>query len=29
MIHQLTNPVQPYPWGSRTVIAELLGEPSP
>ncbi|MQA77067.1 MAG: mannose-6-phosphate isomerase, class I [Streptosporangiales bacterium] len=26
---ELANPVQPYPWGSRTVIAELLGEPVP
>lgn len=29
MILPLTNPVQPYAWGSRTIIAELLGEPSP
>ncbi|MCW2695631.1 MAG: manA [Modestobacter sp.] len=26
---QLTNSVRHYPWGSRTVIPELLGEPSP
>jgi len=26
---QLTNAVRHYPWGSRTVIPELLGEPSP
>jgi mannose-6-phosphate isomerase len=25
----LENPVRPYAWGSRTVIAELLGEPVP
>ncbi len=25
----LHNPVRPYAWGSRTVIAELLGEESP
>nr|WP_211176933.1 mannose-6-phosphate isomerase, class I [Pseudonocardia acidicola] len=25
----LKNPVRPYAWGSRTVIAELLGEPVP
>jgi mannose-6-phosphate isomerase len=25
----LDNPIQPYAWGSRTVIAELLGQPSP
>lgn len=25
----LHNPVRPYAWGSRTVIAELLGEPVP
>jgi mannose-6-phosphate isomerase len=25
----LENPVRPYAWGSRTVIPELLGEPSP
>jgi mannose-6-phosphate isomerase len=25
----LGNTVQPYAWGSRTAIAELLGEPSP
>ena len=26
---QLTNTVRPYPWGSHTVIPELLGEPCP
>jgi mannose-6-phosphate isomerase len=26
---QLTNTVRHYPWGSRTVIPELLGEPCP
>src|SRR5688572_14772327 len=26
---QLMNTVRRYPWGSRTVIPELLGEPSP
>ncbi|MGY1807316.1 mannose-6-phosphate isomerase, class I [Blastococcus sp. SYSU D00669] len=26
---QLTNTVRHYPWGSRTVIPELLGQPSP
>ena len=26
---QLTSAVRHYPWGSRTVIPELLGEPSP
>jgi mannose-6-phosphate isomerase len=26
---QLMNPVRHYPWGSRTVIPDLLGEPSP
>jgi mannose-6-phosphate isomerase len=26
---QLTNPVRHHPWGSHTVIPELLGEPSP
>jgi mannose-6-phosphate isomerase len=26
---ELTNTVRHYPWGSRTVIPELLGEPSP
>jgi mannose-6-phosphate isomerase len=25
----LENPVRPYAWGSRTVLAELLGGPSP
>jgi mannose-6-phosphate isomerase len=25
----LGNPIQPYAWGSRTAIAELLGRPSP
>lgn len=29
MIAPLTNPIRPYAWGSRTAIAELLGEPSP
>jgi mannose-6-phosphate isomerase len=29
MIFPLTNPVRPYAWGSRTVLPELLGEPSP
>lgn len=29
MIVELANPVQPYAWGSRTVLAELLGEPVP
>ncbi|HWM56237.1 MAG TPA: mannose-6-phosphate isomerase, class I [Pseudonocardia sp.] len=28
-MEQLENPVRPYAWGSRTVIAELLGEPVP
>ena len=28
-ITRLRNPIQPYPWGSRTAIAELLGRPSP
>ncbi|MCG8462677.1 MAG: mannose-6-phosphate isomerase, class I [Holophagales bacterium] len=28
-VYELRNPVQAYPWGSRTAIAELLGEPSP
>ena len=30
-MEQLINPIRPYAWGSRTVIAELLGEsvPSP
>ncbi len=28
-IYRLDNPVQHYAWGSRTVIPELLGEPSP
>jgi len=28
-VHLLDNPVRPYAWGSRTVIAELLGRPSP
>jgi mannose-6-phosphate isomerase len=28
-VEQLDNPVRPYAWGSRTVIAELLGEPVP
>src|SRR5215213_9280692 len=26
---QMTNAVRHYPWGSHTVIPELLGEPSP
>ena len=26
---QLQNTVRHYPWGSRTVIPELLGEPAP
>jgi mannose-6-phosphate isomerase len=26
---QMTNAVRHYPWGSRTVIPDLLGEPSP
>jgi mannose-6-phosphate isomerase len=26
---QMTNAVRHYPWGSRTVIPELLGQPSP
>jgi mannose-6-phosphate isomerase len=26
---QMMNPVRHYPWGSRTVIPDLLGEPSP
>jgi mannose-6-phosphate isomerase len=26
---QLTNTVRHYPWGSRTVIPQLLGEPTP
>lgn len=28
-ICDLENPVQQYPWGSRSAIAELLGKPSP
>ena len=28
-ILRLRNPIQRYPWGSRTAIAELLGRPSP
>jgi mannose-6-phosphate isomerase len=28
-VEQLDNPVRPYAWGSRTVIAELLGDPVP
>lgn len=28
-MEQLDNTVRPYAWGSRTVIAELLGEPVP
>jgi mannose-6-phosphate isomerase len=26
---QMTNAVRHYPWGSRTVIPDLLGEPTP
>ena len=29
IVELLENPVRPYAWGSRTVIAELRGEPSP
>lgn len=25
----LTNPIKPYPWGSRTAIASLRGRPVP
>src|SRR5262245_18005742 len=28
-ILSLENPIQPYAWGSRSIIAELLGKPSP
>jgi mannose-6-phosphate isomerase len=28
-VEQLDNAVRPYAWGSRTVIAELLGQPVP
>jgi len=28
-VELLENPVRPYAWGSRTVIAELRGEPTP
>jgi len=28
-IYRLQNPVQEYDWGSRTELAELLGEPTP
>lgn len=28
-IHRLKNTIQAYDWGSRTALAELLGEPSP
>jgi mannose-6-phosphate isomerase len=28
-ISRMKNTIQPYAWGSRTAIAELLGEPSP
>ncbi|WP_319409798.1 mannose-6-phosphate isomerase, class I [uncultured Desulfosarcina sp.] len=28
-IYRLENVVQPYEWGSRTAIADLLGQPSP
>ena len=28
-MHRLDNPIRPYPWGSKTAIAQLLGrEPS-
>lgn len=29
IVELLDNPVRPYAWGSRTVIADLRGEPSP
>ena len=29
IVELLDNPVRPYAWGSRTVIAELRGEPMP
>jgi mannose-6-phosphate isomerase len=28
-MHLLDNVIQPYAWGSRTALAELLGQPSP
>ncbi|HET6479866.1 MAG TPA: mannose-6-phosphate isomerase, class I [Actinoplanes sp.] len=28
-VYSLTGPVRPYAWGSRTVIAELQGRPTP
>ncbi|MDA8140823.1 MAG: mannose-6-phosphate isomerase, class I [Desulfobacteraceae bacterium] len=28
-LFKLRNTIQPYPWGSRTAIADLLGKPSP
>ncbi|MDH3521593.1 MAG: hypothetical protein OEM49_14165, partial [Myxococcales bacterium] len=28
-IVRLRNPIRNYAWGSRTAIAELLGNPSP
>ena len=28
-IERLCNPIRRYAWGSRTVIADLLGNPSP
>src|SRR3712207_7552594 len=28
-VELLDNPVRPYAWGSRTVIAELQGRPTP
>lgn len=28
-MYRLLNPVRSYPWGSRTVLAELLGRPAP
>lgn len=28
-MYRLVNPIQSYPWGSRSAIAELLGEPAP
>ncbi len=29
MIYVLHNPIQNYPWGSRTILAELLRQPGP
>ena len=29
LIYRLENVVQPYKWGSRTAIADMLGQPSP